>query len=76
MNAKQTRVLQTITKQSWVEWKTGKYIDGSLIFNVSEIGDSIFVHGSNTESIEWYEKQFIVQFMVGPRGGINKISVF
>lgn len=75
MNAKQIARLQTITTQKWIEWKTGKYIAGSLSFNVTEIGDSVLVHGSNTETTEWFEKQFIVQMVVGPKGGLNKITV-
>lgn len=75
MNAKQTKVLQTITKQQWVEWKTGANIAGSLSFSITEIGDKVLVHGSNTDTIEWFQKQFIVQMVVGPKGGLNKITV-
>lgn len=74
MNTKQTRVLQTITKQGWIEWKTGKYIDGSLSFSVTEVGDKVLVHGSNTDTIEWFEKHFSVFMVVGPKGGLNKIT--
>lgn len=76
MNIKQTKIIQTITKQKWIEWKTGANIDGSLSFSVAEIGDSVLVHGSNTDTIEWYQKQFIVQLVVGPRGGLNKLTVY
>ena len=75
MNAKQTKVIQTITNQKWIEWKTGKYISGNLSFSVIEIGDDVLLHGSNTDTIEWHQKQFIVQITVGPRGGLNKIAV-
>lgn len=75
MNTKQTKVIQTITNQKWIEWKTCKHIAGSLSFSVTEIGNSVLVHGSNTDTIEWFQKQFIVQIIVGPKGGLNKITV-
>lgn len=73
MNAKQTRVLQTVTKQSWIQWKTGKHIDGDLTFTVEQVGDSVLLFGSNSETVKWYEKYFFVHIVVGPRGGINTI---
>lgn len=45
-----------------------------MSFSATEYGDTVFIHGSNTDSIEWYEKQFIVQMFIGPRGGLNKIT--
>ena len=74
MNAKQSRVLQTVTKQQWLEWKTGKCIDGALSFNVTEMGDSVLLSGNNADTAQWFEKFFFVHIVVGPRGGINKIS--
>jgi hypothetical protein len=47
-----------------------------MAFSVTEIGKTVYVHGSNTDSIEWWQKQFIIQFFIGPRGGINKIKVY
>lgn len=76
MNTKQIKVIQTITKQNWIEWKTGKYIGGALAFSVTEIGDQVVVHGSNTESKGWFDDQFIIQMVVGPKGGLNKIKVY
>jgi hypothetical protein len=76
MNEKQVRVLQTITKQKWIEWKTGTWIEGSLTFSVTDIGDKVFVHASNTDTIEWFQKQAIIQMVVGPRGGINSIKSY
>lgn len=75
MNSKQTKVIQMITKPSWISWKTGAQIEGNMAFSVTEIGDTVMVHGSNTASIEWWHKQFIIQFFIGPRGGINKIRI-
>jgi hypothetical protein len=75
MNSKQTQVIQTVTDPSWINRYVSRYIDGSLTFSVMEIGDKVIVHGSNTDSIAWFQKQVIVQVTVGSRGGINKITV-
>ncbi len=75
MNSKQTQVIQTVTDSSWIGRYVSRYISGSLTFSVMEIGDKVIVHGSNTDSIEWFQKQFIVQIIIGTRGGINKITV-
>jgi hypothetical protein len=76
MNTKQIKTLQTITKQKWIEWKTGKWIEGSLTFSAEDIGDKVFVHASNTDTIEWYQKHVIVQFIVGPKGGVNSSKCY
>lgn len=76
MNVKQTRAIQRATNPDWIKWQTGAYFEGSLAFNVTEIGDKVLVHGSNTESIEWFQRQFIVQIVVGPKGGLNEIKVY
>jgi hypothetical protein len=75
MNSKQTKVIQMVTKPSYITWKTGEHIDGNMAFSVFEIGDTVMVHGSNTDSIEWWHKHFMIQFFIGPRGGIKKIKV-
>lgn len=75
MNSKQTKVIQTVTDSSWINRYVSRYIAGSLTFSVIEIGDKVLVHGSNTDSIQWFQKQVIVQVTVGTRGGINKITV-
>lgn len=76
MNIKQIKTIQMVTKPSWINWKcTNEHIDGALAFSVTEIGNTVMVHGSNTDSIEWWHKQFIIQFFIGPRGGINKIRI-
>jgi hypothetical protein len=75
MNSKQTKVIQTVTDSSWINRYVSRYIDGNLTFSVMEIGDKVIVHGSNTDSISWFQKQFIVQITVGTRGGINKIVI-
>jgi hypothetical protein len=75
MNTKQTKVIQMVTKPSYITWKTGEHIDGNMAFSVFEIGKTVMVHGSNTDSIEWWHKHFMIQFFIGPRGGINKIKV-
>jgi hypothetical protein len=75
MNSKQVKAIQTVTTPSWIDWKITKHISGSMAFSVTEIGDKVLVHGSNTASIEWFQKQVIVQIIIGNRGGINKITV-
>lgn len=75
MNTQQIKRLQTVTSQKWIEWKTNTEISGSLIFSVTEIGDKVFLHASNTDTIEWYQKQIIVQMLIGSKGGLNDIKV-
>ena len=75
MNSKQQVTIQAVTQQQWLEWKTGKHIEGSLTYEAVHIGDTVMVHASNTASIEWFQKQVIIQIVVGPRGGVNKITV-
>jgi hypothetical protein len=75
MNTSQIKRLQTITNQEWIEWKTCKHISGALTFNVTQIGDKVLVHASNTDTIEWWQKQVIIQIIVGSKGGLNKITV-
>ena len=74
MNTKQMHVAQTVTNRTWIDWKINKTIAGELSFSVMEVGDIVIVHGSNTDTTEWFEKQFIIQVFIGPRGGINKIA--
>lgn len=71
MNAKQIKVAQTVTKQNWIEWKTCSYIGGELAFTMDEIGETVFIQGSNTETKGWFDSLFIVQIFIGPRGGIK-----
>lgn len=71
MNAKQTKVAQTVTKQNWIEWKTCKYIGGELSFTMDEIGDTVFIQGSNTQTKNLFDTHFIVQMCIGPRGGVK-----
>ena len=75
MNTSQIKRLQTVTSQKWLEWKTNTDIAGALSFSVTEIGDKVFVHASNTETTEWYQKQVIVQMLIGSKGGLNEIKV-
>jgi hypothetical protein len=75
MNTKQMQTAQTVTNQTWINWNLKQYIAGELTFSMTEIGDTIFIHGSNTDSINWPQKQVIVQIFIGPRGGINKVKV-
>lgn len=75
MNNAQIKRLQTVTNQKWIEWKTNTEIAGSLAFSVTEIGDKVFVHASNTDTTEWYQKQVIVQMLIGSKGGLNEIKV-
>jgi hypothetical protein len=75
MNNAQIKRLQTVTSQKWIEWKTNTEIAGSLTFSVTEIGDKVFVHASNTDTTEWYQKQVIVQMLIGSKGGLNEIKV-
>ena len=76
MNTKQANVVSTISNQKWVEWKTGKDIAGILSFSVIEIGDKVLVQASNAGSTEWFQKYFFAQFTVGPKGGLNKITIY
>jgi hypothetical protein len=71
MNSKQIKVAQTVTKQNWIEWKTCKYIGGELTFTMDEIGDTVFIQGSNTQTKHWLDTHFIVQLFIGPRGGVK-----
>ena len=75
MNINQIKRLQTVTNQKWIEWKTNTDIAGSLSFSVTEIGDKVFVHASNTDTTEWYQKQVIIQMLIGSKGGLNEIKV-
>jgi hypothetical protein len=75
MNSKQMQVAQTVTTRKWIDWKTCQYIAGEMAFSMTEIGDTVFIHGSNTASTEWWQKQVIVQVFIGPRGGIKKFAV-
>jgi hypothetical protein len=76
MNAKQIKVIQTVTKQSWVEYKARTYIEGSLAWSVQDCGDSVYVFGSNTESERgWFSKHTMVQMLIGPLGGIKKFKL-
>ena len=77
MNSKQMQTAQAVTQTNWIEWKTKKHIEGKLIFSAEKIGDTIFIHGSNTESIreKCLAKQFLFQVFIGPRGGINRIKI-
>lgn len=71
VNTKQIKVAQTVTKQNWIEWKTCKYIGGELAFTMDEIGDTVFIQGSNTQTKNLFDTHFIVQMFIGPRGGIK-----
>ena len=72
MNSKQIKVAQTVTKREYIEWKTRKYIGGELIFTMDEFGDTVFIQGSNnTDSKGFFDKMFIVQFFIGPKGGLK-----
>lgn len=75
MTPKQIQTLQTITNDSWLQWKTGHKYEGSMTFSVAEIGDSVLLHASNTDTTEWFQKQVIIQANIGKRGGINKFKV-
>jgi hypothetical protein len=75
MNNAQIKRLQTVTSQKWIEWKTNTDIAGSLTFSVTEIGDKVLVHASNTETIQWFQKQVIIQMLIGSKGGLNDIKV-
>ena len=75
MNINQIKRLQTVTNQRWIEWKTRKYIAGSLVFSVTEIGDKVVVHASNTDTIHWSATQTIVHMIIGSKGGLNEIKV-
>ena len=71
MNSKQIKVAQTVTKREYIEWKTCKYIGGELTFTMDEIGDKVFIQGSNAGTTGFFDKLFIVQFFIGPKGGLK-----
>ena len=75
MNAKQTQAAQTVTQIGWLKRNAVSYIPGEMTFSLMDFGDTVLVHGSNTDTTKWFEKQVIVQVTIGPRGGINKIKV-
>jgi len=75
MNAQQIKTAQKVTGKKWLDWNVKCYIAGEMSFSAEQIGDVFFIHGSNTETTEWFEKQVIVQFLIGPRGGIQKFTV-
>jgi hypothetical protein len=75
MNTKQMKAAQTVTNRKWIDWNVKQYIAGELTFSMTEIGNTIFIHGSNTDSTNWFQKQVMVQIFIGPRGGINKIKI-
>ena len=47
MNAKQAKVIETVTNKQWLEWKFCISIDGDLTVKTTSLGDKIFVHVSN-----------------------------
>ena len=71
MNIKQIKVARTVTNPEWISWNTGKYFEGELAFTMDQIGDLMFIQGSNTDTKEWYMSHFIVQITIGPRGGVK-----
>jgi hypothetical protein len=71
MNSKQIKVAQTVTKREYIEWKTCKYIGGELTFTMDEIEDKVFIQGSNAGTTGFFDKLFIVQFFIGPKGGLK-----
>ena len=75
MNAQQIKTAQKVTGKKWLDWNVKCYIGGEMSFSAEQMGDCLFIHGSNTETINWFEKQVIVQFFIGPRGGIKTFKV-
>jgi hypothetical protein len=75
MNAKQAKVIETVTKKSWVEWKFCTSIDGELEFRIEEIGNKVFLFGSNTGSKSLWDKGVAVQMFIGSLGGISKLKL-
>ncbi len=74
MNAKQAKVLETVTSKEWIEWKFSTTISGELKTSINQIGDKVFVQVSNA-GCQWFEKSVIVQMLVGVRGGISKLKL-
>jgi hypothetical protein len=75
MNAKQIKVIETVTSKQWLEWKFSTRFDGDMEFTFQQIGDKVFVHGSNAESIKWFQKHVMVQMLIGIKGGVSKLKV-
>ena len=74
MNQRQKAALQTITNKKWIEWKAGHSYEGEMSFTATQIGDKIFLHGSNNDTTQWFQKMVIVQAVVGVKGGINQFK--
>lgn len=74
MNSKQAAVIETVTSKQWLERKFCQRIDGELTFTFDQIGDTIFVHGSNA-GCRWFEKFVCVQMLIGKRGGVSKLKI-
>lgn len=75
MNSKQAAVLETVSTKQWIKWKCTAYIDGEMEFSHSMVGNKVLVHATNIKTIRWFERHLIVQFVIGPRGGISKLKV-
>jgi hypothetical protein len=74
MNAKQAKVLETVTAKQWLEWKFSTHIDGDLNVRTTPIGDKIYVQISNV-GCHWFEKFVIFQMVIGVKGGISKLKL-
>lgn len=75
MNSKQAAIIETVTSKQWLEWKFNTRFDGEMKFRIEQIGDKVFVHGSNVESTKWFERHAIVQMLIGVKGGVSKLKV-
>lgn len=71
MNAKQLKVAQLVTSPEWIYWNIDS-VDGELTFKkIYDDNGTVVLFASNSETIRWFQKNIIIQFTIGPRGGIK-----
>lgn len=75
MNSKQIRKAAAVTSKHWIDRNIKKYINGGLVWSAEMIGNTLFLHGSNCKTGSCFCDVVIVQFLIGPRGGLNKVKV-
>jgi len=75
MNSKQIKTAAAITSKIWIDNNVEKYINGELSWSATMIGDKLFLQGTNCETSTVFSKLVCVQFLIGSRGGLNKVKV-
>jgi len=75
MNSKQIKTAAAVTSKNWIDRNVKEYITGGLAWSAEMIGDKLFLHGSNCETSAGFSNLVCVQFLIGPRGGLNLVKV-